>query len=329
MAATEALVHVLILLIADEWAAQDAKEKHADGRYAVERERPAFRKLLRCKPKSSAPQEGLAQSVNGRRGHDGPAYTLRKNHEADDGNRGTDDQKTDRGEAMNDRPRVEAQDGHDGGDVDEDPSGEVRRASGSIELEQFRHPAVRAEFCGGERSDDDEHQQEEPVAQGSGVEPNSARHDGRDDQVDLPVHFVSGHLIHGGDDKGRDDEEAHGAHFFKHVAVAHASGHALVRRKGARQNQQGINDDGNEAQGEAEFPNGIKEQFGVWQHGAEQSAQRQARWPTGVQDVQPFGLVLVEQGGDDRIDERLDGAIGHGDEECAPVERLEAGGIQR
>jgi hypothetical protein len=157
-----------------------------------------------------------------------------------------------------------------------------------------------------------------------GVKANEDGDRACDREVVGPVHFFPGHLINGGDDEGGDHEEADSADLLQHVTVADAGGDALIDGELARQDQQRIEYDGNEAQREAELPHGVEAEGGVGEQGAEESAQRESGGPSGVQDVQPLGFVLAEHGGDDGIDEGLDRAIGHGDEQRAPVEGIES-----
>ena len=47
-----------------------------------------------------------------------------------------------------------------------------------------------------------------------------------------------------------------------------------------------------------------------------------------MQDVQPLGLFLGEESGDDGVDEGFHGAVGDGDEQGAQIKRIETGGLQ-
>ena len=228
---------------------------------------------------------------------------------------------------MDDGAGVEAENGHDDGDVDEDPGGEVGEV-GAAEFEEFWHPAVGAEFGGGEWADDDEDEEEEPIAEGSGVEACGDADEGADDERGSEGGGLAKHLHDGEIGEGADDEEADGADLAKHVAVTDTSGDAFVDGELAGENEDAVGNDGDETEGETELPDCVKEEFGVGEEGAEEGAEGEACGPTGVEDVQPFGLLLVEDGGDDRVDEGFNGAVGDGDEEGAPVEGFESGSAE-
>ena len=161
----EALVHVVVLLVANVRAAQHAEEEHAHGGDAVQGQCAAFGELLGGEAQRGAPQEGLSQRIHRRRRHDDPAGGIAEEDEPPDGDGCADDQQADGRDLVHDGPGVKAQHRHDDGYIHKDPRAEILDVW-TAELEQFRHPPIGAQLRGGQRPDGDENHDEKPVAQG-------------------------------------------------------------------------------------------------------------------------------------------------------------------
>jgi hypothetical protein len=112
---------------------------------------------------------------------------------------------------------------------------------------------------------------------------------------------------------------------LEHRLVGDARGHALGDRELLREHHHAVGDDRQEDQGHLPFPaDRAADRLAdhpVVAHGDRQdAAEDQAAGPSGVQDVQPLGLGVREEGGDDRVDHRLDRPVAQGHDERADVE---------
>ena len=222
---------------------------------------------------------------------------------------------------MYDRACIKAQHRHDDRDINKDPGREVREIR-AAQLQQLRHPAIRAEFGRGEWADGDEHDKEKPVAKRASVKTRQHADTTSDAEDRGPGGFLIQHLSQSRCHQRGDDEKADGTDFLQHVAVAHAGSDALIHGESAWQDEQGVDHDGNEAERKTELPDGIKEQLGIRQQRTKQGTEGETGGPACMKDVQPFRLLFIEDRGHHGIDKGLDRAVRHGDEQRAPIKIL-------
>ena len=229
---------------------------------------------------------------------------------------------------MDDRACIKAQHRHDDRDINKDPGREVWEIW-AAQLQQLRHPAIRAEFGGGEWADGDEHDEEKPVAKRASVKTSQHTHTTSDAEDRGPGGLLIQHLSQSRGHQRGDDEEPDGTDFLQHVTVAHASSDTFIDRECAGQDEQGIDHHRDEAERKTELPHGSKEQLGVWQQRTKQGTKGETGGPACMKDVQPFGLLFIKDRCHHGIDEGLDRAIRHRDEQRAPVKILITGSPQR
>ncbi len=116
------------------------------------------------------------------------------------------------------------------------------------------------------------------------------------------------------DDGGTEDAE-----FLKHLSVGDARGDAFVDGDFPGGEHDAV-DEGGDGD-ESDFVN----PFEVVEEDDQDSAEDKPARPAGVEDVEPFGFVMREHGGDNGVDEGFDGPVGQSEDQAAPVEVLEGG----
>ena len=320
----DGICFVPLLKGSDKRTPHDTDGEHSDSGDGIEGKGSPFRVLFGYDTQHGGPEEGFTDPINGGgdedHGQSRGAGQEEKPHGCEGGG---GHQKSQGSEFTNNGSDIEAKDHHDSRGIDQYQDG--RRSDfqhGS--LHQTGYPPIGAQLGDGQGYHDENEDDHDGTAQRAAI--GEINHGGSDGQNPHQGVAPSKYLPQlGGYQPGRD-QGANGAEFRQHFLVGGSRGDPFVNRV-VGVNQHDEKDDGrNDDQGDEDQPLFLT---GFPQSGGQEPADHKAARPTGVQNIEPLGFLLVEHGGDDRVDVGFHRSISKTENDGPDVEVVVSGRVVR